>query len=122
MGWTYSHKPRGMKVKDFFAEEFNFDSDRATGKVLDCKVVKLRTAYLAFETVTKEDGKRTVFALVCLLHFAPRSYHNFGYKDMDEGMGPHRYDCPASILSMLTPPMNEWARQWRGMCRARKAA
>lgn len=42
---------------------------------------------------------------------------NFFYKDMSEDMGPCYYDCPASILDMLSETDNEYALNWRTNCR-----
>jgi hypothetical protein len=36
-------------------------------------------------------------------------------------MGPAEDRCPACILDLLTEPSNDWAREWRGRCRARLA-
>ena len=40
----------------------------------------------------------------------------FYYKDMDETMNPYYYDCPASILKLLTPTDSEYALEWRKTC------
>lgn len=116
MGWLYTNKPKGESVKDFFSKQFTFETDRYSSKLLECAVVKMRTAYMAIEQVLKVDGARTVFAVVCFLHYAPKDYNNFGYKDMDETMGPYAYDCPEKILKLLTPTDNEYARNWREKC------
>jgi hypothetical protein len=42
----------------------------------------------------------------------------WGYKDMDESMGPYEYDCPLALLDKLGPPPNEWAANWREKVRA----
>ena len=41
----------------------------------------------------------------------------WGYKDMDETMGPCEDKCPASILALLTPTDNQTANEWRERCR-----
>lgn len=41
---------------------------------------------------------------------------DFGYKDMDETMGPYDYRCPKSILKLLTPTKNMFANGWREKC------
>jgi hypothetical protein len=41
----------------------------------------------------------------------------WGYKDMDETVGPYFYDCPESILNLLTPTKYETAQAWRDKCR-----
>lgn len=40
----------------------------------------------------------------------------FAYKPMSETMGPCYYDCPPSILSLLSPTDNEYAKNWREKC------
>lgn len=41
---------------------------------------------------------------------------SFAYKPMSETMGPCYYDCPPSILSLLSPTDNEYAKDWREKC------
>jgi hypothetical protein len=62
-----------------------------------------------------------IFAIVCKIHWCPgsKSGEQFGYKDMEESMGPCEDDCPRSILDLLTPTENDHAQDWRRRCRAR---
>jgi hypothetical protein len=119
MGWSYLYcKPKD--VKQFLVDEFNRDK----AEVLECKIL-LRTAYLAVRI--KSENRVTAF--VALLDY-PRgrnSQEKFGYKMMDEGMGPYESDCPVSILKLLTPlPEAEdearWAKAWRERCWANHKA
>ena len=57
-----------------------------------------------------------VFAAVFLTTIR-KDFYNFGYKDMDETMGPGEAKCPANILALLTEPDNEFALSWRERCR-----
>lgn len=41
----------------------------------------------------------------------------WGYKDIDETMGPYQWDCPAKVLDAADPPANEWATKWRAIVR-----
>jgi hypothetical protein len=41
----------------------------------------------------------------------------WGYKDMEESMGPGYYSCPLSYLEMTPPYDNDWARKWREQVR-----
>jgi len=121
MGWTYTHKDSEQSVREFFEKEFNYQRDDGTfGKILDCAVVNMRTAYIAYQTKTNQDLEAKVIAIVCLLDYSPRDYHNFGYKDMDESMGPCEDHCPERILRMLSPlPDDEslkYAKEWRERC------
>jgi len=119
MGWTYTTKA-GMTVKEFFKREFENDSI----KVLDCAVVKMRTAYLAIEK-TRTDGTSLVFGMVCLLGYRPSDFpYDFGYKDMDESQGLYETECPERILKLLSPvedfnygdQTREWVERWRKAC------
>lgn len=106
MGWTYTHKEKGQTVKEFFEKHFNSD----VSKIIDCKVVGMRTAYICYQS------KRGIEALVCLLGYKKNEYCNFGYKDMTETINPYYYDCPKSILDKLSPTTNEYALEWRAKC------
>lgn len=113
MGWSFTHKQKGEKLFDFFSREFNHEN----GKVLDC-ATKNMVAYIAYEFIPKrneETMKKEVGALVCLLKYVKDEY-NFGYKDMDETMGPYYHDCPKRILDLLTPTDNVTALKWREEC------
>ena len=45
-----------------------------------------------------------------------KDYYNFAYKPMDETMGPYCYDCPVSILKLLSDTDNDYALAWRQKC------
>ncbi|MDX1252194.1 MAG: hypothetical protein IDH49_08125 [Gammaproteobacteria bacterium] len=129
MGWTCSHKSSDQSVVDFLREHFDCDNDSAQWKVLDGAVVKFHTAYLAVEMIPKDSGVPYVFGLVVLLKYDHRSYHNFCWKDIDEGMWPCDTECPERILRRLTPldapafpgspASKKNAAQWREACWAR---
>ena len=41
----------------------------------------------------------------------------WGYKDMDETMGPNVAEAPLKLIDLLSPTTSEWARAWRQRCR-----
>jgi len=118
MGWTGTHKPKGQKMKDFFASEFS------SVEILACKTLQRRETYMAVRR--KNDPNEHVFAIVCLLHFTPQSYYNVTYKDMSEFCGPNASNCPEDVLSLLSPLEDQckdaesssyqWADEWRKRC------
>lgn len=115
MGWTYFDKPAGEKTADYIKRTLTWEHGGVKNTCLDVAIVKLRTAYAAVETV-RPDGTREVWASVWLLDY-PRNYRfNFGYKDMDESMGPCEDECPERILKLLTPTDHEYAQKWRARC------
>tara|TARA_R110000744_G_scaffold121769_1_gene226549 strand:+ start:327 stop:662 length:336 start_codon:yes stop_codon:yes gene_type:complete len=51
-------------------------------------------------------------SFVCL--FKLSSYQNdWGYKPVDESMGPCHWDCPVSLIDQADPPTTEYATNWR---------
>lgn len=94
----------------------------------DCRQTVLASAmvgstyYAAVERL-KANGDREVIAAVCLTSHKPRAADGyvFGYKSMDETMGPCESECPASILDELTATDREYALAWRTRCRKNAA-
>lgn len=63
------------------------------------------------------ENERRTWGVVFLTSTDKKDYYNFSYKDMDESMGPYAYDCPESILDLLSETDNEYASEWRKRCR-----
>ena len=111
MGWLYVQRSKGVSHRDFFSQEFS--SDRR--QVVDVAAPRWDEAYVAYET------PQGVMCICVMMRRSPGDLHNFGYKDMDESMGPCLYHCPARILDKLSPTQQlyegegplEWARHWR---------
>ena len=61
-------------------------------------------------------AEQETLAVVFLTSVYMKDYYNFSYKDMDESVGPCYYDCPKSILDILSPTNNEFAKEWRRKC------
>lgn len=117
MGWTTFHETR--TAKEYFTDMVK----RCEGiELVDIAIVSFRTAYLAI----RDNNLGYTYCAVYLLHRAPKSYYNFGYKDMTEFACPAVTDCPKRIIDKLTP-LDEiekldteigenslkWAREWR---------
>lgn len=88
----------------------------ATHRVL--KSAMVGSVYYAAVTTEKPGKETQIWAAVFLT--CGRVKHDgciWGYKDMDETMGPCESKCPASILALLTPTDFKWANEWRERCR-----
>lgn len=110
MGWT-----SGALTKPFTALaaiEFDLGEDFAA-RVLDAARCG-RVVYAAVRAASAGE----VFGLVLLTE---RRHGLLYTKPVSEDMGPAEDRCPARILDRLTPPSNEYAREWRERCRARLA-
>lgn len=120
MGWTYSRRQRGITDADWFANEFAA-KDGTPAKFL-ATATKSRVFYAAWQP----REQPYVIAMVCLTNWAPNAADgfNFGYKDMEESMGPNEAQAPARLLDLLTPAEQvysgtylEYAQSWRDRCR-----
>ena len=78
-----------------------------------------RVYYAAAKITDSQKETEEVFAVVSLTSTKTDDGFNFGYKSMTEDMGPGYYDCPESILNLLSPTDDEYALEWREKCRER---
>ncbi len=110
--------------RQYLDAQFTFTRSELTSKVLRSALVGMRVYYAAIEHVRHETNERTVFTAVCLVYYNPRDRKGyiFGYKDMDETVGPNESDCPEAILDLLTPTEYPYAQAWRTRCRESAAA
>lgn len=111
MGWTTYFVP-DVKIDRLAECRKVFGREPSWATIV--KDVLIGDVYYAAMRSTK-TGK--VWALVALTDM---ENHEFGYKDMDETVGPCCYDCPNSILNLLSPTDSEYAKEWREKCRANK--
>ena len=125
MGWLYMQSLDGHSgPRQYLDAQFSYTRPEVTSKVLKSALVGMRVYYAAIEHMRHENNKRTVFAAVCLVRYNPRDREGyiFGYKDMDETVGPSEADCPEAILDLLTPTEYSYAQAWRARCRENLAA
>lgn len=130
MGWLFM--PRGSMgghatAKSYLDNQFTYERAQDDGssrglKMLASSCPGNRVYYAAAQVMTNGKGGE-IFAIVCLVRWNPRARDGyiFGYKDMDESMGPCEADCPAHILDLLTPTDKDYAREWRARCRVNLA-
>lgn len=113
MGSFTMHKDPHEPVKKFMRTNLSYWFMPMGGhEFLVDALVNLREYYAAYR-----DADGNVMAYVYLLNYAPKQFMNFGFKPQDEEDGPLQYNCPASILDMLTPTDNVHALEWRAKCR-----
>lgn len=70
--------------------------------------------------VHEHEGKR--WACLYLLRGSPKvknDPYNWGYKDVDESMGPNEISFPYTWLDLLTPTDSQYANEWRARVKAR---
>ena len=119
MGWLYRDEPIDDPIA-YLKAKYNYDCDTHTLQTLDGARVR-NTVYLAVRSTEKKTGGTFVFAAVILISNTKKS--GFGYKDMDESMGPCQCDCPERIIRRLSPiadiPNPSYTAEWRARVAAR---
>ena len=125
MGWLYMTSLKGHSgPRQYLDAQFTYERADLHSNVLRSALVGKRVYYAAVEQVRTASGEREVWAAICLVRYNPRDREGyvFGYKDMEESMGPYECDCPAQILDLLTPTDAQHALQWRARCRENAVA
>ena len=124
MGWTWTNATTTRNGKiDRKAECDRLMNDEMFR--LEKSIMIGSTYYGAVTRIAKRENDQIVllpeseqytFGVVYLTSTNIKDYYNFGYKDMDESCGPCYYDCPKSILNLLSPTDNKYALEWRRKC------
>ena len=125
MGWLYMKSLKDHSgPRQYLDAQFTYERPDVISKVLRSALVGIRVYYAAVEQTRIATGEREVWAAICLVRYNPRDPegHIFGYKDMEESMGPCECDCSEPIFKLLTPTDREYAMQWRVRCRENIAA
>ena len=124
MGWLFRNQPLTTETPaEYLTRQFTHDGEQRKAEVLAASQVG-GTVYMAIRNTEKATGKSYVFAAIILVKNNRRD--GFGYKDMDEGMGPCEVACPDRIMKLLTPieqlPNPSYATDWRERVVAYKQA
>lgn len=114
MGWTAYKAMHYKNGKIDRKGECDYIFSRETKYEL-VKSVMVGTVYYA---AVRSIDTGEVWAAVFLTQV---DRDEFAYKDMDETVIPFYYDCPNSILNLLTPTDNEHSNYWRERCRENNA-
>lgn len=116
MGWTGTHRERGLSDREYFEAEFP-TTLREHGRIVACST-KGGVFYAAVENNDRAAYKPgETWALVVLIQRG-RGWWNFHYKEMSEESGPYEAHAPASVLDALSPTDHDYATEWRAKCRA----
>lgn len=107
MGWLFGHYERSTLVK--YLTDGN-----------GVKTIKHCLVGNNLWCVHEHDGQR--WACLYLLRGSPRIKDdpcNWGYKEIDESMGPNEISFPYTWLDLLTPTDSKYANEWRTRVKAR---
>lgn len=128
MGWlsmTRDHMGPHPTPKKYLDAQFHYHGTDKDGLAYDHKVFASAmhgtTEYYAAILRTQPGKDHVIFAAVCMTFWNPKAKDGyiFGYKDMDETMGPNIDNCPAHVLCWLSKTDNTSALDWRARCQAK---
>lgn len=134
MGWTFhspynsprTHKEERAEIERLFTPSQEFAASGGGYEVLQASKVG-STWYVAARVFGREDSGPYIAdsdgSYVVGFVFLTRRSDGWGYKDMDECMGPRESKAPQSLLAKLSDldpnhPRAEYALEWRKRCRA----
>ena len=139
MGWTSYHAKyyKGSKIDrkaecdSYFTEGLNKGHYKIEKSIVKGSVYYAAVRNLVRYVETKDgegiykplpESEQKVWGMVIITSTDMKDWFNFAYKEIHEDMGPPYFDCPDSILNLLSPTESEWALEWREKCRKRNAA
>lgn len=110
MGWSYGFGDTKRDVIRYWTEERPWGEGKVGVAIKHC--VRGKVLWTVHEIREKETGKAIVRFIGCFL-MQTDGNGNWGYKDMEESMGPCYYSCPLAYLDMVPMPEGEYAPKWR---------
>jgi hypothetical protein len=131
MGWTFmpSH---GRDRAEIIRGKLDWDNDTFTDKVADHAVigttvylVVCRTPKATWEpsTIYVNDADGSFRWIAVFLTRKARDAYDFGYKPLEESMGPVEASCPRRLIAAASPLRNpdpavegNYAARWRQKC------
>lgn len=114
MGWLIGWRSK-KELIDHLVKQ-----DGGTCEVIEYSVVGNHLWTLCRRTVASEEYPIGFqFIVLCLLTGGPRGTgpggRDWGYKDIDESMGPGYYDCPVKYLKQ-SHDTSKYGVPWRAQC------
>jgi uncharacterized protein DUF6927 len=137
MGWTFMPS-QGRDRVEIIRDLLDYETDAYAQKVIDHAVVGTtvyllvaRTPKAAWEPSTSyvNDADGSFRWIAVVLTSKARDAYDFGYKDMEESMGPVEARCPRRLIAAASPLRHpdlavegSYAARWRQKCLNQSAA
>lgn len=116
MGWLFTQGASRRDIIDDLTRDQS--TDEKVFRTLR-KCFRGNTMYALHESGPVGDTRKWL----CVYLLQRDANYGWGYKDMDETMGPCYHDCPVSYLDEADPPPEGgYAAEWRAEVRKRAAA
>ena len=98
-------------AKNLFADYSKAELDEMFSR--NQKILKSQMVGSTYFAAVQDESTKETWAAIILTQ---TQNGEFFYKDMDETVGPYNYNCPESILKLLSPTENKLANEWREKC------
>lgn len=116
MGWLFTH---GATKKDIIKERTVAYEDGNVRLTTLAHCIRGNCLWIVKEVLNKKVGSAERFIELDLLEKSKGDdWNGWGYKDMDESMGPYYYSCPVAYLDMVPVVTNQ---AWRDQVREHAA-
>ena len=112
MGWSFM---QGFARKEIIEHLTRETTDGKTTFRTIAQCCKGTVLYTVQENETNVEGVKTRFVCVYLLQNGGR-YDGWGYKAVDETMGPFQKTCPPKYFEIAGPTFDKTAQRWRKAC------
>lgn len=117
MGWYFT---TGATQQDIIRERIaSWESEETGAKSVTLKHCLVGNVLWTVREIANERQGFSQRYIGCDLLQASRE--GWGYKPMEEDMGPCYYTCPLAYLDLAGPTSSKWAQEWRGKVRAHHA-
>ncbi len=116
MGWSFHSGSNRREMIEYLTREIKRDNGSVFRTVAQC--CKGTVLYTVQENESA-DGDKSRF--VCVYMLQNGGYEGWGYKDVDETMGPYQLTCPPKYFEIAGPTDSKTAQEWRDKCLAAAA-
>ena len=105
MGWTFGYsKPSEIK-------QMVLNSFKETGYYELIDIKSTQYGKHMWVAIKNKETNQSIILLYLIQKNAGRD--GWGYKDMDESMGPYVHDCPLELIEKTTGDGREYSINWR---------
>ena len=114
MGWYFTLGASRRDIAEEVTRTFTNESSGVTQTML-ARYFSGNDLWVVFEQL-KADGSPAVGTdgrFIVLFKLSRGSGDGWGYKPIEESMGPCDRSCPPKFLKMVPEPPNEYGREWR---------
>jgi len=110
MGWLFTQDATRAEIIDHLTQE-RVEDGREFRTLRKC--FRGNTMYALHESGKTGEMKKWI----CVYLLQRDQGYGWGYKDIDESMGPVQKECPVSYLDEADPATSQYAIEWRAECR-----